>query len=115
MDKQIKLPNIDFANVGNILVETGKNTCKFVVNHAPELLACALACLTLDNIRVRVYRKKDQKAFNENALKQQEIIRKHEAEINVLKDESEQAQKVVQRINRLTQIVNSITEGSVAE
>ena len=83
MGKQIKLPNIDFVKVGNTLVESGKTAGAFVKNHATEFLAGALAGVTIDNIRIRMGRKKDKKAFEENAHKQQQVIRKHEAEINV--------------------------------
>lgn len=74
MGKQIKLPNIDFAKIGNTLVETGKTAGTFIINHVPELLGGALAGVTIDNIRVRFGRKKDQKAFEENTLKQQQVI-----------------------------------------
>lgn len=115
MGKQIKMPNIDFAKVGNTLVEAGKTVGAFVKSHATEFLAGALAVLTIDNIRVRIGRKKDQKAFDKNALKQQQVIRKHEAEINVLKDEAEQAQDALQKVDQLEQIVNNMTEGGASE
>lgn len=115
MGKQIKLPNIDFVKVGNTLVEAGKTAGTFVKGHATEFLTGALAGVTIDNIRVRMGRKKDQKAFEENALKQQKVIRKHEAEINVLKDEAEQAQEALQKVDQLAQIVNNMTEGDASE
>ncbi len=115
MGKQIKLPNIDFAKVGNTLVEAGKAAGAFVKSHATEFLAGTLAGVTIDNIRVRMGRKKDQKSFEENTLKQQQVIRKHEAEINVLKDEAEQAQEARQKIDQLEQIVNNLTEGGSSE
>lgn len=74
MGKQIKLPNIDFVKVGNTLVESGKTAGAFVKNHATEFLAGALAGVTIDNIRIRMGRKKDKKAFEENAHKQQHDI-----------------------------------------
>lgn len=61
MGKQIKLPNIDFVKVGNTLVESGKTAGAFVKNHATEFLAGALAGVTIDNIRIRMGRKKDKK------------------------------------------------------
>ena len=73
MGKQIKLPNIDFVKVGNTLVESGKTAGAFVKNHATEFLAGALAGVTIDNIRIRMGRKKDKKAFEENAHKQQQV------------------------------------------
>lgn len=69
MGKQIKLPNIDFAGVGNTLVEAGKTVGTFVRNHVPEALTAILVGVTIDNIRVRMGRKKDKKTFDENALK----------------------------------------------
>ena len=115
MGKQIKLPNIDFAKIGNTLVDAGKTVGTFISNHVPELLGGALAGVTIDNIRVRIGRKKDQKAFEENTLKQQQVIRKHEAEINVLKDEAEQAQDALQKVDQLAQIVSNMTEGGASE
>ena len=73
MGKQIKLPSIDFAKVGNTLVEAGKTVGTFVSNHVPEVLTTILAGVTIDNIRVRMGRKKDQKTFEENTLKQQQV------------------------------------------
>lgn len=48
-------------------------------------------------------------------VKQQQVIRKHEAEINVLKCEAEQAQEAMQKVDRLAQIVNNMTEGGTSE
>lgn len=115
MGKQIKLPNIDFAKVGNTLVKAGKTAGAFVKSHATEFLAGGLIGVTIDNIRVRIGRKKDQKAFDENALKQQQVIRKHEVVINVLKDEAEQAQEARQKVDQLAQIINNMTEGGASE
>lgn len=115
MGKQIKLPNIDFVEVGNTLVKAGKNVGTFVSNHVPEVLTTILAGVTIDNIRVRMVRKKGKKTFDENALKQQQVIRKHEAEINVLKNEAEQAQEALQKVDQLAQIVNNRTEEGFSE
>ena len=112
MGKQIKLSGIDFAKAGNILVEAGKTVGIFVSNHVPEVLTTILAGVTIDNIRIRMERKKDQKTFDENAHKQQQVIRKHEAEINMLKDEAEQKQEALQKVEQLEQIVNNLTEGA---
>ena len=107
MGKQIKLPNIDFVEVDNTLVKAGKTVGTFV--------STILVGVTIDNIRVRMGRKKDKKTFDENALKQQQVIRKHEAEINVLKSEAEQAQEALQKVDQLAQIVNNLTEGGFSE
>ena len=115
MGKQIKLSNIDFAKVGNTLAEANKVAGKYFRDHTPEFLAGALSVITIDNIRVRLGRKKDQRVFEENALKHQQIIRKHESEINVLKDEAEQAQEAVQKVDQLAKIVNNITGGGASE
>lgn len=63
MGKQIKLPNIDFAEVGNTLVKAGKTVDTFVSNHVPEVLTTILAGVTIDNIRVRMGRKRDKKTL----------------------------------------------------
>lgn len=115
MGKQIKLPDIDLAKVGNTLAGASKIAGKYIRDHTPEFLAGTLSVITIDNIRVRLGRKKDQKAFEKNASKQQQIIRKHEAEINVLKDEAEQVQEAMQKVDQLAQIVNNITEGGASE
>ena len=113
MGMRIKLPNIDFAKVGNTLVETSKTVDAVISNHVTEILAVALTCVTIDNICVRMGRKKDQKNFKENSFKQQQVIRKHEAEINVLMDEAKQAQEKLQKVDQLAQIVNNMTEGGL--
>ncbi len=115
MGNHIKLPNIDFAKAGNVLIEATKTAGKFISDHTPEFLVGALSFVTIDNLRVRFARKKDQKLFEESSVKQQAIARKHEAEINALKVEAEQAQEVKKRVNQLEQIVNNITEGGASE
>lgn len=115
MGNQIKLPNIDFAKGGNTLVQAGKTAGAFVKSHVTEVLAGALAGVAIDDICVRIGRKKDKKAFDKNALKQQQVIGKHEAEINVLKYEAEQAQEALQKVDQLEQIVNNLTEGGASE
>lgn len=115
MRNHFKLPNIDFTKVGNTLVQAGKTAGKFVSDHTPEFLVGALSLVTADNIRVRLGRNKDQKSFEENAIAQQKVIRKHEAEINVLKEQAEQAQDAQQRVDQLEQIVKNITEGGASE
>lgn len=115
MGKQIKLPEIDFAKLGDTLADAGKAVGKYISNHTPEFLAGALSVITIDNLRVRYGRKKDQKAFKENAAKQQQVIKKHEAEIKVLKDEAEHAQEALQKVDQLAQIVNNMTEGGTSE
>lgn len=115
MEKQTKLPDIDFAKVGNALIRTGKDAGKFISDHDTKFLVGALSFMTIDNIRVRIGRKKDRKASEENAVKQQQIIKKHEAEINVLKGEAEQAQEAIQKVDQLAQIINNMTEGGVSE
>lgn len=115
MGKQIVLPNIDFAKVGNTLVKTGKTVVTIIHNHFPALLTTIIAGVTIDNIHVRISRKKDQKAFEEKMVKQQQVIRKHEAEINVMKDEAEQVHEAMQKVESLTKIVNSMTKGGTSE
>ena len=68
-----------------------------------------------DGIRVRLGRKKDQKAFEESPVKQQKVARKHEAEINALRAEAEQAREANRRIDRLEHIVKKITEEGGSE
>lgn len=43
MGKQAKLPDIDFAKFGNVLIRTGKDAGKFIGDHAPKFLAGALS------------------------------------------------------------------------
>lgn len=111
MGNRIKLPNIDFGKIGNALMQVGKTTGKFVDDHMPEFFVGALSVVTIDNIRVRLWRKKDQKSFEENNIKQQTVIRKHEAEINVLKEEAEQAHEAIQKVDQLEAIVKKYNRG----
>lgn len=97
------------------MAETSKTVSTFISNHAPELLTAIIVVVSIDNIRARIGLKKEQKVFDENMIKQQQVIRKHETEINVLKDEAEQAQETMQKIDRLAQIVTSMTEGGASE
>lgn len=115
MGNRLKIPNVDFAKAGNALVKAGKTVGKFVSDHTPEFLVGALSFVTVDNVRVRLGRKQDQKAYEKNAVNQQAVIRKHEAEINVLKEQADQAQDAQQRVDRLEQIVKNIAEGGASE
>ena len=112
MGIQIKLPSIDFAKVGDVIGKSIQSAMKFAGNHKVGFLS---GISLGDNIRVRLKHKKDQKIFEESSAKQQEVTRKHEAEINVLKAEAEHAQESCRRVNQLEQIVKNITErgGSV--
>lgn len=111
MGIQIKLPSIDFAKVGDVAGKSIQSAMKFAGDHKVEFLSCISLAAIGDNIRVRLERKKDQKIFEESSAKQQEVTRKHEAEINALKAEAEQAQEVSRRVKQLDQIVKNITKG----
>ena len=111
MGNRIKLPNIDFTKVGDAI---GK-VAKFVGSHKDGFLGGGLFLAVTDDIRVRHGRKKDQKAFEESSIKLQKIARKHEAEINTLQAEAEQAQEANRRVDQLEQIVKNITKGVGSE
>lgn len=111
MGTQIKLPYIDFTKVGDAANKSIQSVMKFVGNHKMEFLSGISFVAIGDNIRVRLGRKKDQKIFEGSSAKQQEVARKHEAEINALKAEAKQAQEVNRRVEQLNQIVKNITEG----
>lgn len=115
MGKRVKMPNADIAKVANIVGQAGKTIKKIASDHMPKLLIGAFSFVTADNIRVRLGRKNDQKAFKKNAISQQAVIRKHEAEINVLKEQADQAQDAQQKVDRLEQIIKNIADGGVSE
>lgn len=115
MGNRIKLPNIDFANFGDAVGKVAKDATEFVGNHKEEFLGGGLLLAVADGIRVRLGRKKDQKAFEESSVKQQKVARKHEAEINALRAEAEQAHEANRRVDQLEQIVKNITEGGGSE
>ena len=92
-----------------------ENVAKFVRNHKEKFLGAGLLLAAADGIRVRLDRNKDQKAFEESSVKQQMVARKHEAEINALRAEAEQAREVNRRVDQLEQIVKNITEGGGGE
>ena len=111
MGKRIKLQNINFAKVGDGVGNVAQDVVKFIGNHKEEFLGGGLLLAVADSIRVRLSRKKDQKAFEESSVKQQKVTRKHEAEINALRTEAEQAHEANRYIDQLEQIVKNITEG----
>lgn len=115
MGNRIKLPNFDYAKIGNAIGEATKKVVEFVSDHTPEFLAGALTVVGLDNLRVRLCRKQEQEAFKESATKQQAILRKHEAEINLLKSEADQMQEAKQTIELLKHIVDNDTKGGASE
>ena len=111
MGKRIKLQNINFAKVGDGVGNMAKDVAKFVGNHKEEFLGGGLLLAVADSIRVRLGRKKDQKT----SVKQQKVTRKHEAEINALRAEVEQAHEANRRVGQLEQIVKNIIEGGGTE
>lgn len=115
MGSQIRLQNIGFTKVGDDVGHLVKDVVKFVGNHKEKFLGAGLLLVVADNIRVRFGRRKDQKAFEESSIKQQKVVRKHEAEINALREESEQAHEVNKRIGQLEQIVRNIIDGGGSE
>lgn len=54
MGKQIKLPNIDLAKVGNTFWGKCKTAVTFISNHALEVLTTILTGVAIDNLRVRI-------------------------------------------------------------
>ena len=115
MGNRIKLQNIGFNKVGDDAGHLVKNVAKFVENHKEKFLGAGLLLVVADNIRVRFGRRKDHKAFEESSIKQQKVVRKHEAEINALREESERAHEVNKRIGQLEQIVRNIIGGGGSE
>lgn len=109
MGNRIELPNTDFAKVGDAVGKVAKDAMEFVGNHKEKFLG-GLLLVAADGIRVRLGRKKDQKAFEESSVKQQKVARKHEAEINALRAEAERAHEANRRVDQLEQIVKNITE-----
>lgn len=115
MGKRIKLPNIDISKVGGTTGKVVKDTANFVRDHKGKFLGGSLLLVLADGIRVRFGRKKDQKAFEESSVKQQKVVRKHEAEINTLQAEAERVHEANRRVDQLEQIVKNITEGGGSE
>ena len=58
MRTKIKLPDIDWADVGRTLSGWGQNAVKFINDHKPEFLTGAFLVAAADDIRVRIGRKK---------------------------------------------------------
>ena len=96
-------------------VQMAKSVGSYALDHKGRILVVGLVIVLADDICTRVYHKRERKAFEENALKQQRIVRMHEAEINILKSEAACVQKAVEKIDQLEQIVNGFTEGAVNE
>lgn len=110
MGSRIKIPNINFSKVGEAIGKASKDTAKFIGDHKVEFLSGGLILMIVDGIRVRLGRKRDRETFEKRSVKQQKIVRKHEAEINALRTAAEQSHEATMRVNQLEQIVKSITE-----
>lgn len=115
MGNQIKLQNIDMSKVCYTAGKVVKDAANFVRNHKEKLLGGSLLLALADGVRLRLGRKKDPKAFEENSVKQQKVARMHEAEINTFLSETERAREANRRVDQLEQIVKSITEGCGSE
>lgn len=115
MGKRIKLPKIVFAKVGDAVGKMAKDATKLVGDHKEKFLVSGFLLAVADDSRVRHGRKKDRKTFEESSVKQQKVVRKHEAEINALRAEAEQAHKANRGVDQLEQIVKNIREGGGSE
>lgn len=115
MGKRIKLQNTAIAKVGDGVGHLVKGIVGLVGNYKEKFLGAGLLLLVADNIRVRFGRRKDQKAFEVSSVKQQKVARKHEAEINALREEAEQSREANKRIDQLEQIVRNIINGGGSE
>ena len=115
MGNRIKLLNVGFAKAGNNIDRLVKAIAKFVGTHNEKFLGGGLLLVVADGIRVRLGRKKDQKAIEKSFVQQQGVVRKHEAEINVLRLEAEQANEANRRIDQLEQIIKNIAERGGSE
>ena len=110
MANRSKLPNTYFAKIGYAIGKVAEDATKFVGKHKEAILGSALALTVIDGIRLRLCRKRDQKAFEVSSIKQQLVARKQKAEIDALRVEAEQAHEIGRRVDQLEQIVKSITE-----
>lgn len=115
MGNRIKLPNIGFIKAGDNIGRLAKDVVKFVGTHNKKFLCGSLLLVAADDIRVRLGRKKDQKAYEKIFVKQQKVACMHETKINILQAEAEQANEANRRIDQLEQIVKDITEGGGRE
>lgn len=110
MGNQVKLPNPDISRFSDGIDKAAKAAVTFVQTHKVKILGTVLSLTTLDNIRLRRARKKEQEAYENSSEKQKQVALVHEAEINALKAEAEHAQEAIRRIDQLEQIVNNVTE-----
>lgn len=100
---KIKFPKLDLSKIiENIINYYEKNKDGFLLGF--------LGVLFIDNIILRLKRKRDQKHFKQSTKKQTEIVLKHEAKINVLEHEAKQNKKAMERVNQLEQIVGNIVK-----
>lgn len=111
MGSRIKLPNIDYAKIGNTFGQAAKTAVKFAADHKREILmSTAAAIALLDNVRVRICRKNERKHFEETELKQMTVIRKLGVVANGLISEAEQCRKTGQTVELLEHLGVDKTE-----
>lgn len=110
MGSRIKLTSINYVKVEKAIEQASKMVVGFFTDNAPTLIAGVIAVLGFDNLRLRFCRKTDQKHFAESTVKQHAVLRKHEAEINILKSESDRVQEAKQMLEFLKHIANNNTE-----
>ena len=115
MGNRIKLPNLDFSKICDGMGKRANAVATFVQTHKEQILGAGLLLATIDDFMGRRARKKDQKAFEKSSVKQKQVARLHEAEINALKAEAEQAREVNRRMNQLEQIIKNITDAGGSE
>lgn len=108
MGNQLKLVALNFGKVAKAVNRYGKVVVGQAKAHKAELLTAISAGVIVDNIRVRLSRKKDKQVYKESALKFQTVSRKHEAEIRDLKVQADKSQEVELKQQQLERVIHEL-------
>lgn len=102
--------NIDLDKVGKTAMHRLSQLGKEIVAHKDEILAVISVSAIIDSIKTHIEKNAIERAYEEDSIKYKSVARKHEAEIQVLKQKANKSEKAEQRVQQLEQVVQDILE-----
>lgn len=99
LDKAVQATRHFFAQAG-----------KEIIAHKDEILAVISISAFIDSIKTHFEKDAIEKAYEADSVKYKSVARKHEAEIQVLKEKADRSSQAEQRVQQLEQVVQDILE-----
>ena len=102
--------NIDLDKVGKTTMHRLSQLGKEIAAHKDEILAIMSVSAIIDSIKTNFEKDAIEQAYEADSVKYKSVARKHEAEIQVLKEKADRSSQAEQRVQQLEQVVQDILE-----